>query len=153
VSWRSRVQAQSLTSGFTVLAQRRDLISRRPFDRKSWSNSLPQQPRRHLRSASKARNCAMGRLRSKTGIIVSPFWSLFWRYHLAGRSIRPQLARPDRTWGIVMRMIRASSPRDQLSMYCRSRRIHDSKSTLSRPLTAHRQVMPGRMRRRRRCQR
>ncbi len=38
-------------------------------------------------------------------------------------------------------------------MYWRSSRIHDSKSTLSLPRSAHKQVRPGRIRNLRRCQR
>src|ERR1051326_6165907 len=65
-----------------------------------------------------------------------------------------QLApRPLNTLGIVRRMIFQSNASDQLSMYCMSIFIHVSKSMESRPATAHRQVKPGRIRNRRRCQR
>src|ERR1035437_6705898 len=60
---------------------------------------------------------------------------------------------PMSTWGMVRSRIFQSSASDQLSMYCISSFIQVSKSTLSRPEMAHRQVRPGRMRRRRRCQR
>ena len=71
-------------------------------------------------------------------------------FYCLARQLAP---RPESTLGIVIRMIRASRPSDQLSMYCRSSRIHASKSTLSRPRSAHKQVRPGRIRSRRRCQR
>ena len=63
-----------------------------------------------------------------------------------------QLAsRPVSTRGMVRNKIFQSSTNDQLSMYCMSSFIQVSKSRLSRPDRAHRQVSPGRMRRRRRC--
>src|SRR6266702_322495 len=67
---------------------------------------------------------------------------------------RLQLApRPVNTLGMVRSRIFQSSASDQLSMYCISIFIQVSKSTASRPETAHRQVSPGRIRSRRRCQR
>jgi hypothetical protein len=63
-----------------------------------------------------------------------------------------QLApRPVSTRGIVRRIIFQSSANDQVSMYCMSIFIQVSKSTASRPATAHKHVSPGRMRSRRRC--
>src|ERR1700687_4597215 len=67
---------------------------------------------------------------------------------------RDQLAPlPVKTRGMVRRMIFQSSASDQLSMYCMSIFIQVSKSMESLPATAHKQVSPGRMRSRRRCQR
>jgi hypothetical protein len=59
---------------------------------------------------------------------------------------------PFRTAGIVLSNILISSHRDQLSIYPMSSSIHFSKLRLLRPFTCQRQVMPGRMLKRRRCQ-
>src|SRR5215510_14732089 len=79
-----------------------------------------------------------------------PGWTLNLSEVLA--SISHQLAPlPVRTLGVVSNKIFQSNPSDQLSMYCMSMRIQVSKSSLSRPARAQRQVNPGRMRSRRRC--
>src|SRR5437879_9699844 len=58
---------------------------------------------------------------------------------------------PFRTAGIVRIKIWRSSHRDHLSMYCMSSSIHRSKEMELLPLICQRQVIPGRMLKRRRC--